>query len=303
MTSTAALLSLPPELLHDIVGHADLPLVDLFSVSMTCRILQEICLTLHLRRGGIIHPEELCSIVVPHGPRRIGDTLSTLYQAMWITKIKRLEFRFDAETLPQLQTITSHLVRITAFIRRLTSVEETAFHLKCLSPPLDAPSYGDVAVWSYRMGQLLNVVVERGCTVLDVNGVHHVIHPADPPRAVGLPKLFQFLKPRARYTRPLPSLITTEPIPSSIHPTSNLTHLTIGSSSLFCQPLLQWTCAVLTSSPISHLTLRDIWLPEPQASTFVKSFRKLSTSVTHLKLRDASLASDDYTVMGQLFGA
>jgi hypothetical protein len=76
---------------------------------------------------------------------------------------------------------------------------------------------------------------------------------------------------------------------------SNLTQLTIGSKSMLCPPLLQWTYSALESSPISTLIIRDVDFVGPTWSLLSVLFPQAIPSLERLELSRVGTISPDQT--------
>ncbi|KAJ3505355.1 hypothetical protein NMY22_g17616 [Coprinellus aureogranulatus] len=165
--------------------------------------------------------------------------------------------------LSQLAELHALLNRFTAFVEVVIS-----FHLED-APYANLSGY-DVAPWVRAMEKLLNTIVEKGCTSLQVNGLRQILRLPSPGANEESGYLYEdtvLRGPTWEYQRDH-ARPTTHPnrqndeilayLPPAAKANTQLTHMTIGSNALFCPPLLQWTYLALGCSPISTLTIRNV---------------------------------------------
>lgn len=149
-------------------------------------------------------------------------------------------------------------------------------------------SYWEAVFWSDTMGKLLNTIIESGCTKLEVQGLHQVndiyalVSPlpftfastrfpptvSKNPSAPGDEKVIQQAqdilsgpiwvykwngRTGSKFEDRKPRVLTA--LSASAKSSCRLTDFTIGSISLLCPPLLQWTCSIVSRPSLVSLSL------------------------------------------------
>ncbi|KAF6748387.1 hypothetical protein DFP72DRAFT_916615 [Ephemerocybe angulata] len=290
MANGPTFISLPNELLEDIFRRAQTPSSSLFALANTCARLQFSCLSLYLQDFGQIDPEESCTVIMEGEPRD-DDVLAALSLSTFITKTKHFSCRFQGSSL---HILLHNFSRVERLLHRFSSVGAVTLDFNAQDKTYMDITDHDILAWTDSIGQLLNTILERDCTSLEVNGLTQMTHvyqdalrmfrPQSSPSLLSTLKSYFSPSDQERQTQtpppnPPPYVLsgptwkyernrfgsttkTQTPILAHLSPAaqikSHLTHFTIGSKSLLCPPLLQWTCSVLASSPISTLTIRDV---------------------------------------------
>ncbi|TEB32393.1 hypothetical protein FA13DRAFT_1628257, partial [Coprinellus micaceus] len=330
-------LNLPTEILEKILEYNKLPLPTLFELALSCTRLHDICLPLHLKRSGIPIPEELCKIIVP-AKMQEHDGLAALRLAKWVTKTKRLECHFQAwqgalsTMVFQLSQVEAFVNKLTVVEEVVLEFDPHDTPYTTYADLYDK----DIVAWSDAMGKLLNTIVERGCRTLEINGLtqlHDVYTctplvpsdtlqpvPFDPgaPHDLGQTSMGMAAsgsdgahidvlsgrtwkyKRNSRIIYPGSSSedsILTRPSPLA-RANSKLTSFTIGSKSLLCPPLLQWTYSILAFSPVDTLSLRKTAVFQSSVSPVTTLIPMACPSLKRLALfSPGAISHGDLTAM------
>ncbi|KAJ2936049.1 hypothetical protein H1R20_g1046, partial [Candolleomyces eurysporus] len=179
-----------------------------------------------------------------------------------------------------------HFGRVERFITKLKAVNEVVLNFNSSEEVAYIFTEDNAIAWSEGLGSLLNTIVERGCSSLQVRGLLKIMDVyrevtvmsprSQPPSLLSrLKNLFTSAEfaptpsvlagqtwkyernPHTNWSFSAPKDILTEFSPQAIAH-SSLTHLTIGTKSFLCPPLLQWTYSALSTSPITDLTIEDV---------------------------------------------
>ncbi|KAJ3510163.1 hypothetical protein NLJ89_g4832 [Agrocybe chaxingu] len=188
---TSIIMSLPNELLIRILLDGALTQHDIYNTGFVCRRFNHVALPLFLKTHGITNPNDNISLeVLKWSPTRKGlpDALAGLNSATYsvTSSVRRLSCAFTEFRRPrtglagfQLATDLHHAVRrLTSFVNRLSKIQTAAIFL--VDQPLDTiqprrRSNGRkgarmeaICDWADALGELLNAIVDRGCTRLTV---------------------------------------------------------------------------------------------------------------------------------------
>ncbi|EAU86137.2 hypothetical protein CC1G_03348 [Coprinopsis cinerea okayama7 len=293
MTSTpqslqnhCSLLSLPNELLHKIFAAPELPAKDVLRTALVCRKLQDICTISYLHSAGIPSPEHECILKMDQLGRfpwsQYQHTLQALCFAPSITKVQTLSASFPfaciwSDILPQLQTLER-------FIKRLKHVSSVTLAFRGYSFNQSRnPTVSEEDVferWSLAVSNLLNTIVQKGCTFLSVEGLTSFTDRYESVKlsrqsfifSQAFERLAMFLGgdgttqlnnilsgPHWKFRRrgPPGSKIFLHHLSNEARLATTLKHITIASSSLLVPPLLQWTLDLLEASPIESIAFRE----------------------------------------------
>ncbi|KAK0469961.1 uncharacterized protein EV420DRAFT_1497688 [Desarmillaria tabescens] len=266
------LLELPNELLYKIFGeHFDEDQVSqLFSISLTCKRLHDICLTQYLARFGINHPTETCSFTLRNVTELRPDAISGLRVALFVQSIRHLVCTFD-DALPETEasspaTIITTVRRLHSLLLKLKSVNRMTLKFRGRDWNSGSVNVTDALLdlWSSAIGDLLNLALEKSCTYLcmvDGKVMNYAYQFCRSSRGYPLNVLTTSRRTAIRgpdwmfrrvKTGSLTILVDEATTPNELR------SLDIQSSMLLLPPLSQWTLSVLTtitSLTISHISL------------------------------------------------
>ncbi|KAK0204631.1 hypothetical protein DFS33DRAFT_1382550 [Desarmillaria ectypa] len=269
---TFPLLELPNELLYKIFGeHFDEDQVpQLFTISLTCERLHDICLTQYLSRFGISHPTETCSFTLRNVTELRPDAISGLRVALFVPSIRHLVCTFD-DALPESEapspaTIITTVRRLQSLLLKLKSVKKITLRFRGRDWNSGSVNVTDtlLASWTSAIGDLLNLALEKSCTYLCIVDGKVMNYAYQFSRAGrGYPSNVLTTSKRTAIRGPdwifrrvkmgtSTILVDEAIIPNELH------SLDIQSSMLLLPPLSQWTLSVLTvitSLTISHISL------------------------------------------------
>ncbi|KAJ7178940.1 hypothetical protein C8R46DRAFT_1187447 [Mycena filopes] len=293
----AQFLDLPNEVVLLILGHPDLPSESLLCLSMLCRRLHHLSLSIYFDIHGLRDPTQSVDITMVDSRR---DPLAALQMALFVPAVVELSC-----SLPHFQTsiwpLFPHIRRLRACIGRLAFVHKVTLVLdKPNSSRFSAAEEG-VDVWSIEFGQLLNTILQKRCTSLTLRygkfycdlvemrptASRLVARPAHALRSV-----VRHILPDAQGAGPnawdLSVAGSTAELSMDLdlqgHSTSALAHLKIESSMLLLPPCLGWTLAALQYSPITTLELVGLTLPTKVWSAVLPFIPNLVPNLTELNL-------------------
>ncbi|KAK0223049.1 hypothetical protein IW262DRAFT_1294923 [Armillaria fumosa] len=266
------LLELPNELLYKIFGeHFDEDQVpELFTISLTCKRLHDICLTHYLSRFGISHPAETCSFTLRNVAEPHPDAISGLRVALFVPSIRHLVCTFD-DALPESEapppaTIVATVQRLHNLLLKLKSVNRMTLRFRGRDWNNGSVNVTDVllASWSSAIGDLLNLALDKSCTYLCIVDGKVMTYAYQfsragrryPSNVLTISKRTAIRGPDWTFRRVKMGtstiLVDEATIPNELH------SLDIQSSMLLLPPLSHWTLSVLTvitSLTISHISL------------------------------------------------
>ncbi|TFK66175.1 hypothetical protein BDN72DRAFT_860069 [Pluteus cervinus] len=288
---------LPVELLLKIAR--DLPITSFYHLACVCRRFQSIYLPLYLATYGIHDPANFLNLTIQGDARDrdaqcAPDALSALQVAFYITKVKHLRILFEQDH-DQVRTLMYQIKRLSRLVGRLENIERVTLVFN--KPGQQYNHYGrdiDEALkkWTEAFGGVLNMIVTRSCQSLTIQHgsamthCYHFEHLRDPTmdfvpaRSVGdsalppPPPALQSSIPatlpdvmrgtswrfyRATLNRRDDNVFLVDLSPEAKASTA-LTSFTIQSPMLLRPPCSQWTISLLEASPITHLTLSDLYL-------------------------------------------
>ncbi|KAG7450999.1 uncharacterized protein BT62DRAFT_926657 [Guyanagaster necrorhizus] len=265
------LLEFPNELLYKIFReHFDDDQVpELFTISLTCRRLHDICLTHYLSRFGISHPTETCRFTLRNFTESRPDAISGLRVALFVQSIHHLFCTFDDALLeseaPSPAAIITTVRRLQSLLLKLKSVNKITLRFRGRDWNNGSVNVTDtlLTLWSSAIGDLLNLALEKSCTslcMIDGKVMNYAYQFSRAGR--GYPSNVLTTRRTAvrgpdwtfrRVKQGTSTILVDEAtIPNGLHT------LDIQSSMLLLPPLSNWALSVLTvitSLTISHIRL------------------------------------------------
>ncbi|KAK7054235.1 hypothetical protein R3P38DRAFT_2856033 [Favolaschia claudopus] len=294
-SSQTKLLDLPNELLLLIFRHPDIPFGTLLFLSMLCRRLNYLALSIFLETCGMQEPTQKVNATMFWN--RI-DGVSALRLALFIPSIDTLSC-----SLPSCETFDClflHIRRLRLLIERLEFVRTVTLDLKTPDVVWDLDETVPRS-WALEFGDLLNMIVKRGCTSLTIRHGHffHELYQLRPISFVSrpvnalrnavrhiLPKvvhtassdIWQFWQPFAHIGKDLMELDLEG------RSMSRLAHLRIGSATLLIPPSLGWTLSALRHSPITAFEICGVTLMHEDWATVLPLLAAAIPNLTSLTL-------------------
>ncbi|KAJ6598855.1 hypothetical protein DFH09DRAFT_17046 [Mycena vulgaris] len=290
----AQLLGLPDELILLIFDHLDPD--GLLCLAMLCRRLHYIALPLYFTRHGMDDPAQNAKFNILDSRR---DPLSALQIALFIPAVAEL-FCFFPHDEKSIHHIFPHIRRLRVLFTRLTSVRKVTL---VLDAPSSAPgdSSDGVEAWALEFGELLNMILKRGCTSLTVRygmfftQAYELRHSRLVDRPVNaFRSAVRHLLPESPSLMPSAGsdFVQTGVDGMELGPeecsSSALTHFKIESSMLLFPPCFSWSLSALRHSPITCLEFRGITLPTkiwsavlPRMAVLVPALSELTLSNLH----------------------
>ncbi|KAF8151442.1 hypothetical protein B0H34DRAFT_727606 [Crassisporium funariophilum] len=205
------LSDLPNEILSEIINSDLLGVVELYCLSVLSKRLQEISLPIYLASFGIKDPASSINISTdsadpPDGSiaSRLGP-LSGLAISTSLQSVQSLTCIFPTQCIVEdnrsLQRLHQKVYQLCRVIRRLNFVSDVIICLDWKVAGFDDGRLISDAVlqrWSDCMGQLLNSIIEKDCTLLRVQYGSRLkdsynFHPLNPSR-VPFSQLTQFIR-------------------------------------------------------------------------------------------------------------
>ena len=161
---TSDICNLPAELLHEVISHLDNP--SLLQFGLTCKRLHYISLNTYFERNDIQNPSHGWLVAYQTPP----ETLPALRAALWVKEIKQLHFYFN----PGIDKLIAEVVDMYWLVRRLSSIDLVKLHFSVVDTWIwrHGPNYQllDGHRWFEVFTGLLEIIIERGCTDLQITG-------------------------------------------------------------------------------------------------------------------------------------
>ncbi|KAJ7044547.1 hypothetical protein C8F04DRAFT_1068703 [Mycena alexandri] len=291
----AQFLDLPNELVLLILGHPDLPSEALLYLSMLCRRLHHLSLSIYLDIHGLSDPTQNANITMRDS--RL-DPLSALQMALFVPAVVELSC-----SLPHYETsirpLFPHIRRLQVCIGRLAFIHKVTLVLDEPNSSRHSAAEEGIDIWTLEFGALLNTILQRGCTSLTLRygKFYSDVFELRPTSSRLVAKPVHALRNVVRHMLPdVPSAPpgngwdlllnagTSMEFDLQGHSTSALTHLKIESSMLLLPPCVGWTLSTLQHSPITTLEFVGITLPTRIWSTVLPFIPNLVPALTELNL-------------------
>ncbi|KAJ6628863.1 hypothetical protein B0H10DRAFT_1940233 [Mycena sp. CBHHK59/15] len=292
------LLDLPNEVILLILLQPDLPSDALLFLSMLSTRLHHLALPIYFERHGIDDPVQKAEFTILDSRR---DPLSALQMALFVPAIANISC-----ALPHYQTSTvhplfPHIRRFRTLIARLTSVSKVTLVLD--TPDSICGVVGDgIETWASEFGELLNIILKRGCTslVLRYGMFFSQAYELRPARLGARPvnAFWSAVRHMLSDSSVTPSEewgifqvssnanATPMELDSEGRTSSTLTHFKIESSMPLLPPCFSWSLSALQHSPIACLEFVGVTLPTKIWSAVLPCIASLVPTLTELNLSD-----------------
>ncbi|KAG5636638.1 hypothetical protein H0H81_007347 [Sphagnurus paluster] len=249
----SVLLSLSPEIVLLILELLhDRPLL---AVACVCRSLHYLALPTYLSRYGI-------STAGPQPPSlvlkdRSLAALPGLCTALSISSLDALSCTFDGPH-------QSHFIRsvrgLLRFVSRLTQVNTVTLNVGCVDARwIDGLATASSKAWKPTFVRLLNAIIERGCTALNITHGHFIVsispHLGPPSKRDRAFRAARTLLGLQRH----PAAEASDAAPPP--PLHHLQSFSLHSNLLLSQPFCDWTLYTLNGCNITALSIRLSGLP------------------------------------------
>jgi len=158
----ATLCDLPTELLLQIIQHLDNPA--LLNLGLTCRCVNTLALDAFFVNNYIRNPK-LGWLVAYNTP---VETLPALRNALFIRTLDELHYYFN----PGINRMIKEVKDLRAFISRMPTIELVNLHFSVVDNHFatEEPQVLNLEVWKKEFQGLLDLVLEKGCDELYVQG-------------------------------------------------------------------------------------------------------------------------------------
>ena len=177
-----AFLDLPFELHEEVLWYANLPLDTLLELSRSCTRLRQVCLDVYIKKHGGRHPETKFIASLSLTRFDILDAFKA-YTLRPISQMRHLEVRFQRGETSKGAMIRNYR-RVARFISHLLVVHKVVLDFdseqRWTDKKFNRSAFAD---WAHAAGVLLNTIVERGCTSLEVNGMHQFTDYRNPSKS------------------------------------------------------------------------------------------------------------------------
>ncbi|EAU92448.2 hypothetical protein CC1G_00667 [Coprinopsis cinerea okayama7 len=297
---TPALSLLPSELLHEILGAADLASSTLFTLALSSRSFYHTALSLYLAKIGCPHPRERITLAPPSTTDRCFDALTALRLPFFVDETEELVFISHSMDDPFLH----HIARLQSTLGRLRRFRRVV--LKWKGRRISGPPPSQLSSVYPALGLLLNTILEKGCESLEIHGLNWTSDecqciPVFPSKSVlttavssvrrilGLKQAFdsnesvldgRYWKYRVSPGKtPLPMITLS----TSAREKTCLRTLTIDSYAMWTPPLLQWLYSTLLTSPVEELKLANFQLEDQLNLSWFVASSLFSEAAPHLK--------------------
>jgi hypothetical protein len=316
---------IPTELLFKILDQDDiLSSLDLIRVASLSQQLNIIALTVFFGQHGIPQPRNMISLYLtdwnePHcRGTTFPDVLCGLMIANHLETVDKLTCYFQdphVGTLRNTYQIPINLPvavrRLSRFVKRLTTirtvqlylVSDSYFLFRQKTLPLGV-TLAELEDWSRALGELLSLLIERGCGSLTVQYDSHIDHMFQFHSTYRIPRLLSNVGQailRSSNHSPLPNVRwefrrsgngvdlgslggeLTE-LKYDVRTGSSLHSISLHTPALLLPPLYRWTLSLLqNSSSLTSLTFGHITLPKTFWETLLPVMaQEVSTKLTTL---------------------
>ncbi|KAJ7277887.1 hypothetical protein C8J57DRAFT_175252 [Mycena rebaudengoi] len=232
-------LDLPDDVLLMVFAHLD---SELYSVSRMTKRLHLLALPIYFSQNGIDDPTTSCNFGLVNHPTG-GDILSALNSALFLDQIKAVSCQLHSWG-GSIACYLYNIERLTVFLEKFPSVTEVSLYLSDLANVHGEINEMVAQKWCRAVGRLLNVIHERSCTSLTIQGSPYLRPDATaPPWPRG--ELTLDLSPLARTHSALRSF--------SFHPTFSRPTGAAGLRTYHGG--IRWTLSALRCSQITTLSV------------------------------------------------
>jgi len=160
--TTATLCDLPTELLLEIIQHLDNPA--LLNLGLTCRCVNTLALDTFFVNNNIGNPK-LGWLIAYDTP---VETLPALCNALFVRKLDQVHYHFN----PGMNRMIKEVKDLHALISRMPTIKRVKLHFSLADHYFarGEPQVVNLQVWKKEFQGLLDLVLEKGCDELYVEG-------------------------------------------------------------------------------------------------------------------------------------
>ncbi|KAJ7039588.1 hypothetical protein C8F04DRAFT_295559 [Mycena alexandri] len=261
------ILRLPNEILLEILQQLDASDPGIFALSTFSKRLHYLALPVYLASHGIVDAPELASQdCLTLAPSQL-HVLRALGTALFIPSLKRIHCSFSLSSARrgysprEMDVFLHHIRSLAGFLSILERVDEVTLDFKGCNFWVISETLDVLERYTSAISTLLNVILEKQCKTLDVEGGMFVVHPSQ-FQTVARPPMNKHHSFILAVGRRLGSAFMGNG-ESSGKPQTNLAAFSIRSSMLLLHPCNSWTVAALNSaSNIVSLSVTHVDIPE-----------------------------------------
>ncbi|KAJ7510405.1 hypothetical protein B0H11DRAFT_1187397 [Mycena galericulata] len=305
-TSDVGLLRLPNEILLEIFQQLDSADPGIFAISTSCKRLHFLALPIYLE-AWIPEPPGLASRDLILQPGQL-DVLAALQTSLFIPSLNHVSCSFSLNSARRdysprdMDNFLLHIRRLGNFLSILKSVEEVTLNFKDLNFWVISDNIGVLETWSSVFSSLLDVVLEKECKTLNVEGGMFIVHSSQFQRKPGPRAVINRRSVMTGVGRRISSAFIggrtdIQQVSDSGKSRVGLRALNIHSRVLLLHPCYTWTMNALNTSPnLISLSIIRVDIPERSwddilASIHVPTLEDLSID---LSCRIRAVAFDQF---------
>ncbi|KAJ7758874.1 hypothetical protein DFH07DRAFT_818143 [Mycena maculata] len=290
--SAFGLLRLPNEVLLEIFQYLDPADPGIFGISTSCKRLHYLALPIFLSawipdaalpasRDLVLSPNQL-EVLVP------------LQTSLFIHSLRNLSCSFSLNSARRdyssrdMDIFFRNIRRLAGFLSILQRVDEVTLDFKDLNFWAIGESLDALETWSSVISALLDVVLEKDCRTLNVEGGMFIVHSSQFQRKPGPRATVQRRSVMFDVGRRISSAFVARPdvqkvTPDPGKPRVGLRTFNIHSRVLLLHPCYTWTMAALNTSPnLLSLSIVRVDIPE-------RSWDEILSSIHVPTLEDLSI--------------
>ncbi|KAJ6595085.1 hypothetical protein DFH09DRAFT_1273185 [Mycena vulgaris] len=277
MPLPVVLLDLPTEILLQIIENPVLSGETVYSLALLCRRLHFIALPVYFTREGLDSDSQAIRLTLSKNGR---DLLTALRTALFnfFPLVNTLTCIFPHPSCISILPFLEHLNRVEGFIAGAPTLKHVALQLDAQGSMCHSVGSDDaLRSWACHLGNLLNCIVEKGCTSLTI------AHGGYFTKAYELSTTNKYVRPFLRYQGQIRALLSARrtetcdfrrapqqgeqrielSLPLNCSSASRLTTLHIQSAILLLPPGLGWTLDALRTCPVSSMTFSKLVVSPP----------------------------------------
>ncbi|KAJ7284613.1 hypothetical protein C8J57DRAFT_1289097 [Mycena rebaudengoi] len=268
----------PNEIILEILRYLDKSDPGIFALSTSCKRLHYLALPIYLAGHGIPNSTSLASEdLIIHADEL--DILAALETALFIPSLQHISCSFALSSARygysalDMDVFIRHIRRLANFLLTRENVGEVTLIFKDLNIWAVDESTGVLETWSAAISRLLDVILEKQCKTLTVDGGMFIVHPTQ------LKEAFTLAEPPTKW-RVMASDASrllwkaSETIAGGGKPRMGPETFNIHSRLLLLRPCFRWTMAALSrSSNLTTLSLAQVDIPEYRYDEILSSIR------------------------------
>ncbi|KAJ7307094.1 hypothetical protein DFH08DRAFT_1088734 [Mycena albidolilacea] len=264
--------TLPTEILLEVLELLDPADPGIFALSTSCRRLHFLALPIYLAAHGITDAQALASKDLVLVPDQL-DVLRALQTALFIPAVKHVSCSFSLNsarpgyTSRNMDVFFRQIRSLASFLSILERVDRITLDFRDLNFWVIRESLEVLEAWDSVLSTLLDVVLQKHCRTLKVEGGMFIAHPS---QLKGKPKS-QATVDRWSVVHDVGRRIGSAFVPKagarqisdSGKPDPDLRTFIIHSRVLLLPPCYKWTIAALNTSPrLTSLSIVRVEIPE-----------------------------------------